>query len=149
MDWKSATLAVAACGIAAWGGVTWADTPEAASAAPTPAPMPDASSDQGVALHLQATDVWQHHPTFRSPFEGANSLPGHAGSGNTLNASVFFGIRPWKDAQLWLDVDMNQGFAPGNTLGVAGYVNGEGAKVGHHSPYFRVQRALYRQTFDL
>jgi hypothetical protein len=44
---------------------------------------------------------------------------------------------------------MNQGFAPSNTLGVAGYVNGEGAKVGHRSPYYRPQRLFFRQTIDL
>jgi high affinity Mn2+ porin len=123
----------------------WAD--------PTPADA-TASSDTAApdklwAIHVQATDVLQYHPAFTSPFEGANSLSGSQQTANTVNASVFVGLQPWKGGQFWFDLDMNQGFAPSNTLGVAGYVNGEGAKVGHHSPYYRPQRLFYRQTFEL
>ena len=100
-------------------------------------------------LQVQATDVLQYKPAMRSPFSGPNSLPGPETTNNTLDASVIVGLRPWKGAQVWFDEDMNQGFAPGNTLGVAGFVNGEGAKVGHESPYYRSQRYFLRQTFDL
>src|SRR5271165_4094437 len=88
-------------------------------------------------LQFQATDVYQYKPRMTSPFAGANSLPGHGTSSNTVDTSTIVGLRPWKGGQAWFDLDMNQGFAPGNTLGAAGYVNGEGAKVGHNSPYYR------------
>lgn len=101
------------------------------------------------ALHIQATDVLQYHPTFRSPFEGRNSLPAEDETANTVNASVFIGWQPWKGGQFWFDEDMNEGFAPGNTEGAAGFVNGQGAKVGHESPYYRRQRLFYRQTIEL
>jgi high affinity Mn2+ porin len=101
------------------------------------------------AIHVQATDVLQTHPAFRSPYEGANSLEGGARTDNTFNGSLFAGFRPWSGAQIWFDLDVNQGFAPSDTLGVAGYVNGEGAKVGHRSPYYRPQRGFFRQTIDL
>ena len=101
------------------------------------------------AAHVQATDVLQWHAAFHSAFEGTNSLSHRQGAANTVDASLIAGARPWTGGEIWFDLDMNQGFAPSNTLGVAGYVNGEGAKVGHHSPYFRPQRLFLRQTFEL
>ncbi|MFI4935800.1 MAG: carbohydrate porin [Caulobacterales bacterium] len=98
---------------------------------------------------MQATDVLQYHPALKSPYQGTNSLHGAAELSNTVDASLFLGVRPWKGAQAWLDMDMDQGFAPSNTLGAAGFVNGEGAKVGHHSPYYRPQRFFLQQTFEL
>jgi high affinity Mn2+ porin len=93
--------------------------------------------------------VFQYHPPFHSAFEGPNSLKDEGETANTLDASLIAGVRPWNGGQIWFDEDMNQGFAPSNTLGVAGYVNGEGAKVGHQSPYYRPQRLFFRQTFAL
>jgi len=123
-----------------------------ALADPTPAdPDGDAAKpgDRNWAIHVQATDVLQYHPSFNSPYQGTNSLKGTQETANTVDASIIAGFRPWKGAQIWFDEDVNQGFAPSNTLGAAGFVNGEGAKVGHHSPYYRPQRYFLRQTFDL
>jgi high affinity Mn2+ porin len=119
-----------------------------AARADDPALSPTADGP-AVAFHVQATDVLQYHPAFPSPFEGTNSLRANASAANTVNGSFFAGLRPWPGGQFWFDLDVNQGFAPSNTLGVAGYVNGEGAKVGHHSPYFRPQRLFYRQIIEL
>jgi high affinity Mn2+ porin len=125
---------------------------EAASAPPAQGDQPSDKkddSDRWWAIQLQATDVFQYKPAMRSPFQGPNSLPGRETTNNTLDASVIVGVRPWAGAEVWYDEDMNQGFAPGNTLGVAGFVNGEGAKVGHQSPYYRPQRYFFRQTIEL
>jgi high affinity Mn2+ porin len=137
----AATLALAVCWLAA---AARAD-PDATAAAATASD----AADKIWAFHVQATDVLQYHPAFRSPYQGTNSLTGAAETSNTVNASFFAGLQPWKGGQFWFDLDMNQGFAPSNTLGVAGFVNGEGAKVGHHSPYYRPQRLFFRQTIDL
>ncbi len=133
-----------------------ADPAPAAGASPPSQPAPSDQStdkkddpDRWWAVQLQGTDVAQFKPAMPSPFSGANSLPGPGTQNNTLDASVIVGVRPWKGAQVWFDEDMNQGFAPGNTLGVAGFVNGEGAKVGHETPYYRPQRYFFRQTFEL
>jgi high affinity Mn2+ porin len=132
----------------------------AADAAPASQPAPadqsaekagadKAASDRWWAIQLQGTDVFQYKPSMRSPYEGTNSLPGAVERANTLDASLIVGLKPWQGAQFWFDEEMNQGFAPGDTLGVAGFVNGEGAKVGHASPYYRLQRYFYRQTIAL
>jgi high affinity Mn2+ porin len=135
-------LAIAAAAVTVIAAPAFADPPPDAGAAPVP-------PEQPWAIHLQATDVFQYHPAFRSPYEGTNSLKGGEETANTVDASLILGARPWTGGQVWFDLDMNQGFAPSNTLGAAAFVNGEGAKVGHHSPYFRPQRLFLRQTFDL
>ena len=101
------------------------------------------------AVHLQATDILQYYPAFHSPFEGPNSLNPRATSGNTVDATVYAGVRPWSGGEVWLNWEGYQGYAPSNTLGVAGYVNGDGAKVGHAHPYGRIARLFFRQTIDL
>jgi len=142
--WLGAPAMVASLGCSS---LTYADpAPAAGDGAASPS---TSAPDEWWAFHVQATDVLQYHPAFTSPFEGKNSLSGNAQTANTINASLFAGAQPWRGGQFWFDLEMNQGFAPSNTLGVAGYVNGEGAKVGHHSPYYRPQRLFYRQTFDL
>jgi high affinity Mn2+ porin len=138
----------AVASLAMWAAAAQADTP-AEAAAPVNAPAAEAAKPGWFAVHVQATDVLQYVPAFNSPYSGANSLKATGDLANTVNASMFLGLHPWKGGQFWFGLDMNQGFAPSNTLGVAGYVNGEGAKVGHRSPYYRPQRLFYRQTFDL
>src|SRR5271169_960462 len=148
--WRAPVIA-AGLGFAActYPKVLMADAPpQPALSDPAPAKS-DKSDGQSFAIHVQATAVLQYHPAFRSPYEGRNSLMGAAETSETVNASLILGWRPWKGGQFWFDEEMNQGFAPSNTEGVAGYVNGEGAKVGHRSPYYRPQRLFYRQTIDL
>jgi high affinity Mn2+ porin len=101
------------------------------------------------AVHLQATDILQYYPSFHSAFQGPNSFNPHATWGNTFDATLFAGVKPWAGGEIWGNLEMYQGFAPNNTLGAAGYVNGDGAKVGRAHPYARVARAFIRQTIDL
>ena len=101
------------------------------------------------AVHGQATHVWQYHPAFKAPFTGPNSLdPGSRGN-ETFDATLYLGFRPWSGAEIWINPEVDQGFGLSNTLGVAAYPSGEAYKVGKSSPYFRLQRLFFRQTFDL
>ena len=52
-------------------------------------------------------------------------------------------------AEIWINPEIDQGFGLSNTEGVAGFPNGEGAKVGKVDPYLRLQRLFLRQTIDL
>ena len=101
------------------------------------------------ALHLQVTDILQYYPAFNSPYQGPNSFDPHATTGNTVDATLYAGIKPWAGGEIWGNLEMYQGYAPNNTLGAAGYVNGDGAKVGRAHPYGRIARLFVRQTFDL
>jgi high affinity Mn2+ porin len=101
------------------------------------------------AIHGQTTVVEQYHPAFRSLFQGANSLdPGSRGD-ETFDATLYFGVRPWDGAEIWADGEIDQGFGLSNTEGVAGFPNGEGAKIGKTTPYPKLPRLFLRQTIDL
>ncbi len=104
--------------------------------------------DETFALHGQSTLIYQGVTSFPSPYLGRNSLkPSQARE--TFTATLFAGLRPWRGAELWIDPEIDQGFGLDGTEGVAGFPNGQGAKVGRTVPYLRLQRAFFRQTIDL
>jgi high affinity Mn2+ porin len=107
-----------------------------------------APKEETFAVHGQTTYIEQGTLDFPSPYRGKNSLPPSIGR-ETFDATLYFGVRPWRGAEIWVDPEVNQGFAVGGTEGVAGFVNGEGAKVGKVHPYVRIHRYMLRQTFDL
>jgi high affinity Mn2+ porin len=101
------------------------------------------------AIHGQATNVWLLQPAFRSPYRGPQSLSPAANGRETVDATLYAGIRPWPGAEIWINPEVDQGFGLSNTFGVAGYPSGEAFKVGKVDPYFLVQRGFLRQTVDL
>jgi high affinity Mn2+ porin len=103
---------------------------------------------ENFAIHGQATFVLQATPGFRSPYTGDNSLTPNQAK-ETVDATVFMGVRPWKGAEIWVNPEIDQGFGLSNTLGAAGFPSAEAYKVGKKVPYFRLQRAFLRQTVDL
>ena len=111
--------------------------------------LADGDKTETFAWHAQATNIWQYQPSFHSPYQGAQSLDPGSHIKETLDVTLYLGWRPWAGAELWANPEMDQGVAISNTLGAAGYVNGEGAKVGKKHPYGRLQRLFLRQTFDL
>ncbi|HXA38779.1 MAG TPA: carbohydrate porin [Phenylobacterium sp.] len=119
--------------------------------APSQAPAEDKTpvTPEAWAVHLQVTDILQHYPAFHSAFQGPNSFRPQATTGNTVDATLYAGVKPWAGGEIWGNLEMYQGYAPNNTLGAAGYVNGDGAKVGRSHPYARIARLFIRQTFDL
>jgi high affinity Mn2+ porin len=103
---------------------------------------------ENVAIHGQSTVVDQGTLPFRSPYAGTNSLTPVIGR-ETFDATLYLGLRPWRGAEVWADPEIDQGFGLDDTEGVAGFPNGEGAKVGKSTPYFRLPRLFVRQTIDL
>ena len=139
---RSAAAAALALALAA-GAACAQDAPHGAGGANGPV------TPETWAVHVQATDILQYYPSFHSGFQGPNSFRPQATWGNTFDATLYAGVRLWPGAELWTNLEMYQGYAPSNTLGAAGYVNGDGAKVGRAHPYARVARAFVRQTIDL
>ncbi|WEK02112.1 MAG: carbohydrate porin [Candidatus Sphingomonas phytovorans] len=120
----------------------------AASPAIAQATDPSRDATQDVAIHGQATFTLQGTPGFASPYSGTNSLtPNQARE--TIDVTLFVGVRPWKGAEIWVNPEIDQGFGLSDTLGVAGFPSAEAYKVGRKAPYFRLQRAFFRQTVDL
>jgi high affinity Mn2+ porin len=111
----------------------------------------DAASDSGgvselFSLHGQSTFVLQFHPSFASPYRGANSLDPAARGDETFDATLFAGARLSGLGELYADVEADQGFGLSNTVGVAGYPSGEAYKIGASTPYLRVPRLFLRKA---
>jgi high affinity Mn2+ porin len=69
------------------------------------------------AWRLQATDILQYSPPFHSRYQGPNSFNPRAITGNTVDATLYGGVRPWAGGEIWGNLEMYEGYAPSNTLG--------------------------------
>jgi len=106
-------------------------------------------ADQRWNIHGQATWVDQYHPTFNAPYSGTNSLTPHSNSAETLDATLYLGVKLWDGGEAYFNPEIDQGFGLSNTLGLAGFSSAEAYKVGNNNPYYRTPRAFIRQTFNL
>ncbi len=126
------------------GGTTPQSDVAAASTAPDTPPVL-----QNWAIHGQSTFTEFYHPGFTSPYRGPQSLdPGSRGD-ETWDVTLYAGVRPWRGAEIWVNPEVDQGFGPSNTFGVAGYPSAEAYKLGSADPYVRVPRLFLRQTLDV
>jgi high affinity Mn2+ porin len=100
-------------------------------------------------VHGQLTFVEQGYPAFRSPYQGENSLTGANQIQNTTSATAFIGYRPWDGAEIYINPELMQGFGLNNTMGVAGFPNGEAQKSDFPIPRIDIARVFVRQTFGL
>jgi high affinity Mn2+ porin len=100
-------------------------------------------------VHAQTTFIPTAYPAIRSPYEGANSLPGGGQGRETLTATAFLGWRLWQGGEFYFNPELAQGFGFDSTLGLAGFPNGEAQKAGSTFPKIRPQRYYLRQTFGL
>jgi high affinity Mn2+ porin len=100
-------------------------------------------------VHGQLTFIEQGYPAFRSPYQGANSLTGGNQIQNTTSATAFIGYRPWDGTEIYINPELMQGFGLDNTLGVAGFPNGEAQKSNFPIPRIDMARMFVRQTFGL
>jgi len=63
----------------------------------------EASDDDRLSLHGQATFVEQAYPRIRSPYQGPNSLPASGEGRETYDLTLFAGLRLWQGAELWFN----------------------------------------------
>jgi high affinity Mn2+ porin len=110
------------------------------------------SDDQGPGsweIHGQTTFIFQGYPPFNSPYEGANSLPGAGQSRETWTTSAFLGVRLWQGAELYYNPELLQGFGLADTVGAAGFPNGEAQKSSFPFPRYNTSRLFLRQEVGL
>ncbi len=109
----------------------------------------DEQTPEQYSLHGQFTNVTQYHPPFTSPFRGPNSFdPGHRGD-ETIDVTLYAGLRIWDALEFYVNPEVDQGFGLSNTVGIAGFPSGEAYKVGSADPYVRLHRAFLRYTLGL
>jgi high affinity Mn2+ porin len=100
-------------------------------------------------VHTQTTFLPTAYPAFRSPYAGANSLPGSGQARETWTTTAFLGVRLWQGGEFYFNPELAQGFGLNGTLGLAGFPNGEAQKAGTAYPKVRAQRYYFKQTFGL
>jgi high affinity Mn2+ porin len=120
-----------------------------ATARKMPLKAPAAPDDDRFNFHAQYTFTWQGYPPMRAPDQGASSLPASGQGRETIDATLFAGMRLWQGAELWVNPEIDQGFGLANTHGAAGYPSAEAYKAGSDYPYARVDRFFVRDTIDL
>jgi high affinity Mn2+ porin len=120
-----------------------------AGAAPSATEGSAEAEPDNLAFHGQFTFVGQGYPAIRSPYVGANSLPGGGQIRETTDATLAVGYQPWQGGQFWFEPEIDQGFGLANTHGLAGFATAEAFKLGASYPYARVDRYFLRQTFEL
>jgi high affinity Mn2+ porin len=104
---------------------------------------------KNLSVHGQATIVSQGNWKFHSPYVGPNSLLPNLNYRTTATVTLFL---DWKinDA---IDIVFNPEVAAGrgisNTLGLAGFPNGEATRVGILEPTPYIARLFWRQTIAL
>jgi high affinity Mn2+ porin len=119
----------------------------------TETPTSDVSGEspgsRNLNIHGQLTFVEQGYPNFRSPYEGANSLPSEHEIRDTVSTTAFVGWRPLPGTEVYVNPELAQGLGLGSTLGLAAFPNGEAQKASFPLPRFNVARFFVRQTIGL
>ncbi len=100
-------------------------------------------------IHGQTTFIYQGYPSFPALYSGTNSLPPEGQSRETWTVSGFLGVRLWQGGELYFNPELLQGFGVANTVGAAGYPNGEAQKSNFPYPRFNVSRLFLRQEIGL
>ena len=136
-----------------------APTPEGGATSTGTTPQPDVSTastapdsppvHEDWAIHGQSTFTEIYQPGFRSSYRGPQSLDPSSLGRETFDVTLYGGVRLWRGAEVWVNPEVDQGFGPSNTFGLAGYVSAEAYKLGAAAPYARVPRIFLRQTIDL
>ena len=63
--------------------------------------------------------------------------------------TLFLGKRLWKDGEIWINAEVDQGHGFNDTLGLAGFPNGGAYKLGANQPYLRFPRLFFHQNISL
>ncbi len=113
------------------------------SATPADAPQPEERWN----LFWQATSIGQEHGTFRSPYQGADSLMDESEHDVSLTTTLFLGLRLAKNTQFYVDPEIAGGRGFSNTAGIADFPNGEMPRIMTATPKPYLARAYLVQDF--
>jgi high affinity Mn2+ porin len=102
-------------------------------------------------LHGQATLTPQAHPGFASLYNNPLiSFDSQADAKTSFTATVFAGVRPWKNTEIYLNPEFAAGAGLSNSHGIAGFPNAEIYRVGDSASLRGfISRLYWRQTIPL
>lgn len=116
---------------------------------PQPTTAAGTPGDAPWTLHAQSTFIDQMHPGFNAPYSGMNSLDPHQESKHTLSFTLFMGHSLWEGSAIYFDPECTQGEGLSDTLGIAGFPNGEGSRASSKTPQYDTARLFIRQVINL
>lgn len=117
-------------------------------ASPLPSPGPAPTSDDW-SLHFQSTLVTQYHPDFPALYSGQNSMSTSELPATSITATAFLGRKLWSGGEVFADPELFGGSGLGQTLGIAGFPNGEIYRVDDPRLQWSIARVFYRQFIGL
>jgi high affinity Mn2+ porin len=119
-----------------------------ASANLSAASLTDPESDRW-EIHGQTTYLGQGYPSFAAPYSGSNSLTPASQYKATWSNSLFLNARLWDGGEVYYNPELLQGFGFNDTVGIAGFTNGEAQRSNFPYPHYNTTRLFARQTFGL
>jgi len=100
------------------------------------------------SLHFQQTIISQYKPAFSADYSGKNSLSTLAETQSSITTTFFGAARLWKGAEVYFNPELSGGAGLSQTLGIAGFPNGETFRVGSAEPKIYVARMYFKQNFE-
>lgn len=101
------------------------------------------------SFHFQQTLVSQWHPDFQARYTGVNSFQTHENGKNSITSTIYAGIRPLKNLELYVNPELAGGAGLSHATGIAGFPNGETFRVGDPKPKIYLARAYAVYTLPL
>ena len=101
------------------------------------------------SLHFQLTTVTQNHQTIKAPYSGPKSLQEKEKPATSLTATVFAGIKLFKNTSVFVNPEMAGGEGMSGATGIAGFPNGETFRVGSTKPVIYLARFYLQHLIPL
>jgi high affinity Mn2+ porin len=114
-------------------------------AATASAAKPNPADTSPWSLHAQSTVVEQWHDSLTSPYSGLNSLSGRHEDKHTATLTLFLGHTLWTGGELYYNPEMSQGTGLSDSVGMAGFPNGEATRAGAKVAQYNTARLFLRQ----
>ena len=101
------------------------------------------------SFHAQVTAITQMHGEFSSPYSGKNSFVSSEPSATSYTLTLYLAKRFLKDTEFYLDPELAGGSGLSQTLGIAGYPNGEIYRVDSPNAKWNLSRLLVKRIFNI
>ncbi|HWZ16020.1 MAG TPA: carbohydrate porin [Mucilaginibacter sp.] len=100
------------------------------------------------SFHFQETIITQYKPAFKAAYTGQNSLSPKEETESSITTTFFGVTRLWKGAEAYFNPELSGGSGLSQTLGVAGFPNGETFRVGGVQNKIYIARLYFKQNFE-
>jgi high affinity Mn2+ porin len=108
----------------------------------------DTVKQQRYSFHFQQTIITQYKPAFSASYTGRNSLSPKDETQSSITTTFFGAARLWKGAEAYFNPELSGGAGLSQTLGIAGFPNGETFRVGGVQNKIYIARLYFKQNFE-